>query len=163
MSSPPTRGASIQAAMARIIFSPAENSSHYLATLNLRWVTPGELITLRRAARALRAERYGEHSLTAARTAGPEGGVVATDISAEMIAFGRERAIAAGLENIEFVESDAVPHLQRQGDEARHLLGTRARARRPRPRSGGRLPALVVLFAKWVCGSYPAASAVRDG
>ena len=53
------------------------------------------------------AAGYGEPSLTAARKAGPEGGVVATDISAEMIAFGRERAAAAGLENIEFVESDA--------------------------------------------------------
>lgn len=53
------------------------------------------------------AAGYGEPSLTAARRAGPEGGVVATDISAEMIAFGRERAAAAGLENIEFVESDA--------------------------------------------------------
>jgi len=54
------------------------------------------------------AAGYGEPSLTAARTAGPDGSVVATDISAEMIAFGRERAAAAGLENIEFVESDAV-------------------------------------------------------
>jgi SAM-dependent methyltransferase len=53
------------------------------------------------------AAGYGEPSLTAARAAGPEGSVVATDISAEMIAFGRERAVAAGLENIEFVESDA--------------------------------------------------------
>jgi len=53
------------------------------------------------------AAGYGEPSLTAARKAGSEGGVVATDISAEMIAFGRERAAAAGLENIEFVESDA--------------------------------------------------------
>ena len=53
------------------------------------------------------AAGYGEPSLTAARAAGPEGGVVATDISAEMIAFGRERADAAGLENIEFVEADA--------------------------------------------------------
>jgi SAM-dependent methyltransferase len=52
------------------------------------------------------AAGYGEPSLTAARRAGPEGSVVATDISAEMIAFGRERAAAAGLENIEFVESD---------------------------------------------------------
>jgi len=32
---------------------------------------------------------------------------VATDISAEMLAFGRERAAAAGLGNIEFIESDA--------------------------------------------------------
>ncbi len=53
------------------------------------------------------AAGYGEPTLTAARAAGAEGGVVATDISAEMLAFGRERAAAAGLENIEFVESDA--------------------------------------------------------
>jgi enediyne biosynthesis protein CalE5 len=53
------------------------------------------------------AAGYGEPTLTAARAAGPEGTVVATDISAEMIAFGRERARVAGLENIEFVESDA--------------------------------------------------------
>src|SRR5256714_4309069 len=53
------------------------------------------------------AAGYGEPSLTAARAAGPQGSVVATDISTEMIAFGRERAAAAGLDNIEFVESDA--------------------------------------------------------
>src|SRR5919204_1884376 len=53
------------------------------------------------------AAGYGEPSLTAARRAGPEGRVVATDISAEMLAFGRERAAAAGVDNIEFVESDA--------------------------------------------------------
>jgi enediyne biosynthesis protein CalE5 len=53
------------------------------------------------------AAGYGEPSLTAARAAGPEGSVVATDISAEMIAFGRERAAAAGVGNIEFIESDA--------------------------------------------------------
>src|SRR5207248_8028788 len=33
--------------------------------------------------------------------------VVATDISPEMLAYGRERAAAAGLENVEFVESEA--------------------------------------------------------
>jgi SAM-dependent methyltransferase len=53
------------------------------------------------------AAGYGEPALTAARVAGPDGSVVATDISAEMLAFGRERAAAAGLENIEFVEADA--------------------------------------------------------
>jgi SAM-dependent methyltransferase len=53
------------------------------------------------------AAGYGEPSLTAARRVGAEGSVVATDISAQMIAFGRERAAAAGLHNIEFVESDA--------------------------------------------------------
>jgi SAM-dependent methyltransferase len=50
----------------------------------------------------------GEPSLTAARKVGPEGSVVATDISPEMLGFGRQRAAAAGMENIEFVESDAI-------------------------------------------------------
>src|SRR6478609_3699541 len=53
------------------------------------------------------AAGYGEPALTAARTVGPEGRVVATDISAEMLAFGRERAAAAGLRNVEFVEAAA--------------------------------------------------------
>jgi len=53
------------------------------------------------------AAGYGEPALTAARKAGPEGRVVATDISAEMLAFGRERTAAVGLANIEFIESDA--------------------------------------------------------
>src|SRR5262249_31749969 len=45
------------------------------------------------------AAGYGEPALTAARRAGPEGRVVATDISAQMCAFGRERAAAAGVGN----------------------------------------------------------------
>jgi SAM-dependent methyltransferase len=53
------------------------------------------------------AAGYGEPALTAARSAGPDGRVVATDISAEMLAFGRERAAAAGLGNVEFLQSDA--------------------------------------------------------
>jgi enediyne biosynthesis protein CalE5 len=53
------------------------------------------------------AAGYGEPSLTAAKAAGPQGSVVATDISAEMLSYGRERAAASGLGNIEFVESDA--------------------------------------------------------
>ena len=53
------------------------------------------------------AAGYGEPALTAARKAGPEGRVVATDISAEMLALGRERAAAAGLGNVEFMQSDA--------------------------------------------------------
>ena len=53
------------------------------------------------------AAGYGEPSLTAARKAGPEGKVVSSDISPEMLAYGRERAAAAGLHNIEFVEADA--------------------------------------------------------
>jgi SAM-dependent methyltransferase len=53
------------------------------------------------------AAGYGEPALTAAQRVGPEGHVVATDIAAEMLAYGRERAAAAGLENLEFIESDA--------------------------------------------------------
>lgn len=50
---------------------------------------------------------YGEPSLTAARAAAPDGQVVATDISAEMLAAGIERAEGEGIDNVEFVESAA--------------------------------------------------------
>ena len=50
---------------------------------------------------------YGEPSLTAAHAVGPEGRVVCIDISGDMLAFGRERAATAGIDNVEFVESDA--------------------------------------------------------
>jgi SAM-dependent methyltransferase len=53
------------------------------------------------------AAGYGEPALTAARRVGAEGHVVATDISREMLAYGRERAAEAGLDNIEFIEADA--------------------------------------------------------
>jgi SAM-dependent methyltransferase len=53
------------------------------------------------------AAGYGEPSLTAARKVGPDGSVIATDISAEMLNFGRQRAAALGVENIEFMQSDA--------------------------------------------------------
>ena len=67
-----------------------------------------ELADVRSGSRVLDvAAGYGEPALTAARKAGPEGRVVATDISAEMLTFGRERAAAAGLGNVEFIESDA--------------------------------------------------------
>jgi ubiquinone/menaquinone biosynthesis C-methylase UbiE len=53
------------------------------------------------------AAGHGEPALTAARKAGPDGRVVATDISAEMIKFARERAAAAGMSNLEFMQADA--------------------------------------------------------
>src|SRR5436309_3293044 len=53
------------------------------------------------------AAGIGEPSLTAAKVVGPEGSVVATDISSRMLDYGRELAAAGGVENIEFVESDA--------------------------------------------------------
>ena len=53
------------------------------------------------------AAGLGEPALSAAHKAGPEGSVVATDISPEMLAHARERAAAAGVSNIEFIESEA--------------------------------------------------------
>src|SRR3954447_25061345 len=50
---------------------------------------------------------YGEPALTAARKAGPGGHVTGTDIAPQMIAFGRERTAAAGVENLEFIERPA--------------------------------------------------------
>jgi SAM-dependent methyltransferase len=50
---------------------------------------------------------YGEPALTAAKRVGSQGEVVGTDIAGDMLAFGRERAAAAGLDNVRFVESDA--------------------------------------------------------
>ena len=50
---------------------------------------------------------YGEPSLTAARVVGPKGRVVCADISAELLAFARERTKEAGLSNVEFIEADA--------------------------------------------------------
>ncbi len=50
---------------------------------------------------------YGEPALTAAKAAGPDGAVVATDISAQMIAHARERAAEARVENLEFEEAPA--------------------------------------------------------
>ena len=67
-----------------------------------------ELAGVERGSRVLDvAAGYGEPSLTAARRVGDEGRVVASDISAEMLAYGRERAAEAGIETIEFVEVGA--------------------------------------------------------
>jgi enediyne biosynthesis protein CalE5 len=53
------------------------------------------------------ATGYGEPALTAARAVGSGGRVVATDIAEDMLAFGRDRAFQAGLDNIEFLAADA--------------------------------------------------------
>jgi enediyne biosynthesis protein CalE5 len=82
-----------------LIDSAASGISHRL--VELAGVEPGSRVLDVAAG-------YGEPSLSAARAAGAEGNVVATDISAEMLAFGRERAEAAGLDNLEFVESDVM-------------------------------------------------------
>ena len=53
------------------------------------------------------ATGIGEPSVTAARRAQPDGKVLATDISPQMLAIAKERAEKLGLQNIEFRESDA--------------------------------------------------------
>lgn len=53
------------------------------------------------------AAGLGEPALTAARKVGPDGSVVATDISPQMLAYARGRAAAAGVSNVEFIESEA--------------------------------------------------------
>ena len=49
----------------------------------------------------------GEPAVTAAHRVGPSGQVIATDLSPQMIALGRERAAELGLHNIDFREMDA--------------------------------------------------------
>jgi SAM-dependent methyltransferase len=53
------------------------------------------------------AAGYGEPGLTAARAVAPAGRVVCTDISGEMLAVGRQRAAAEGLDHVQFLECDA--------------------------------------------------------
>jgi SAM-dependent methyltransferase len=53
------------------------------------------------------ATGYGEPAITAARAVMPGGQVMATDIAPDLLAFGRERARRAGVDNVEFRESDA--------------------------------------------------------
>lgn len=52
------------------------------------------------------ATGIGEPAVTAARAVGDRGQVMATDISPEMLAIGKERARREGLSNIEFKEGD---------------------------------------------------------
>ncbi len=53
------------------------------------------------------ATGLGEPAVSAARRAGPTGSVLATDLSAEMLGYGRRRAQTLGLDNIVFEEMDA--------------------------------------------------------
>ena len=49
---------------------------------------------------------YGEPGLSAAQAVGPTGHVTCLDISAAMLAFGKERSRSYGLANVTFVEGD---------------------------------------------------------
>jgi SAM-dependent methyltransferase len=70
------------------------------ALVELAGVAPGDVVLDV-------ASGYGEPALTAARVVGPSGRVVATDIAADMLEFGRERAARADVRCIEFLEGDA--------------------------------------------------------
>ena len=49
---------------------------------------------------------YGEPGLSAAQAVGPTGHVTCLDISADMLAFAKERSRSCGLDNVTFVEGD---------------------------------------------------------
>jgi len=53
------------------------------------------------------ATGLGEPAFTAARRVGPNGSVVATDLSPAMLSLAREEAVRLGLRNVEFREMDA--------------------------------------------------------
>src|ERR1700693_5533297 len=66
----------------------------------------GELAPMRAGHRVLDiATCRGEPALTAARAVGQSGRVVAVDMSPGMLAIARERIDAAGLTNVDLVES----------------------------------------------------------
>jgi enediyne biosynthesis protein CalE5 len=99
------------------------------------------------------ATGYGEPALTAARAVLPGGHVMATDIAPNLLAFGRERAARADLDNVEFRESDAetldFPHetfdavLSRQGLQFLPDVAGTLKRLNAALRSGGRLAAAV--------------------
>jgi enediyne biosynthesis protein CalE5 len=65
------------------------------------------------------ATGLGEPAFTAARRVGPNGSVVATDLSPAMLSLAREEAVRLGLRNVEFREMDAEePDLPAQSFDA---------------------------------------------
>ena len=65
------------------------------------------------------ATGLGEPAFTAARRVGPNGSVVATDLSPVMLALAQEEAVRLGLRNVEFREMDAEePDLPAQSFDA---------------------------------------------
>lgn len=65
------------------------------------------------------ATGLGEPAFTAARRVGPNGSVVATDLSPAMLALAQEEAVRLGLRNVELLEMDAEePDLPAQSFDA---------------------------------------------
>jgi ubiquinone/menaquinone biosynthesis C-methylase UbiE len=60
----------------------------------------------------------GASVVPAARAVGPTGRVLAVDVADELLSRGRDRAAAAGLDNIEFLRADATTDLPHQSFDA---------------------------------------------
>lgn len=61
------------------------------------------------------ASGFGEPALAVAGRVGPQGHVVATDLSSAMLSVATDRALALGLGNVEFVQMDAEEPTLAQG------------------------------------------------
>lgn len=83
-----------------VLEGPEAGAVQTAALLELAAVGPGDTVLDV-------ATGCGEPGLSAARAVRPDGRVVCTDLSGSMLAIARERAEAAGLDNVEFVEADA--------------------------------------------------------
>lgn len=83
-----------------VVEAPKGGQHHSRTLVELAEIGPGDVVLDV-------AGGYGEPALTAARTVGPSGRVICTDLSSAMLEFGRERAADAGLDNVEFREGDA--------------------------------------------------------
>ena len=80
--------------------------------VELAWIRPGHRVLDV-------ATGLGEPAFTAARRVGPNGSVVATDLSPAMLSLAREEAGRLGLRNVEFREMDAeAPDLPAQSFDA---------------------------------------------
>jgi ubiquinone/menaquinone biosynthesis C-methylase UbiE len=82
------------------------------------------------------ATGHGEPALTAARLVGPTGRVVGVDIASEMLAIARRRA--AGVDNVELIESDLESLTSRAGHSTPRCRGSGScsRSTTPAPSAG---------------------------
>ncbi|TDD19373.1 class I SAM-dependent methyltransferase [Nonomuraea diastatica] len=87
-------------------------ATQYAEVSPLLWDRIGEATVMTAGVRA--GERVldvccgaGSSALPAAKAAGPQGHVDAVDLAGELLAHGRRRAAAEGLQNVRFVQADA--------------------------------------------------------
>jgi SAM-dependent methyltransferase len=114
---------------------------------------------------------YGTTTLEAARRVAPGGTAVGIDITAPLLDLARQRAVAAGLDNVEFLEADAQVHPFQEGafdavisrfgimffEDPEAAFSNLGRAVRP----GGRLVVVCPndpLQSEWVAVAFAAAA-----